>query len=202
MILATHAQSAESPAVLSGFAALSGAALPPLNLDYDSLSFGLVHLFAKNLSMSKSLGSDFYRKLPDTFTELQKRLGTISDFPACWLKAYQHNKEIPANRSFHPSETRGNPFSTYTPQQYGSFSRTSVTGGNSTYSGREGSGRSETLTADSKKKEEAKCEVKAPSPVKTSTSGMDVSWGFKLLWWKFTPPLNSCHLQHCKGKKH
>ena len=82
MILATHAQSAESPAVLSGFAALSGAPLPPLNLDYDSLSFGLVHLFAKNLSMSQSLGSDFYRKLPDTFTGLQKRLGAISDLPA------------------------------------------------------------------------------------------------------------------------
>ena len=82
MILATHAQSAESPAVLSGFAALSGAPLPPLNLDYDSLSFGLVHLFAKNLSMSKSLGCDFYRKLPDTFTGLQKRLGAVSDLPA------------------------------------------------------------------------------------------------------------------------
>ena len=90
------------------------------------------------------------------------------------VKVIKHHKEILANLSFHPSETRGNPFSSYTPQQYGSFSRTSVSGGNSTYSGREGSGRSETLTADSKKKEEVKCEVKAPSPVKTSTSGMDI----------------------------
>ena len=85
-------------------------------------------------------------------------------------------KGVPTSQhhTFYSAETRGNPFSSYTPQQYGSFSRTSVSGGNSTYSGREGSGRSETLTADSKKKEEVKCEVKAPSPVKTSTSGMDI----------------------------
>ena len=76
-MLATHAQAAESPAVASGVSALAGAPPPSLNLDFDSLSFGLVHLFAKNLPMmQKSLG-DFYRKLPDTFTGLQKRLGII-----------------------------------------------------------------------------------------------------------------------------
>ena len=76
MVLATHAQAAESSAVASGVSALAGAPPPSLNLDFDSLSFGLVHLFAKNLPMMRSLG-DFYRKLPDTFTGLQKRLGTI-----------------------------------------------------------------------------------------------------------------------------
>ena len=80
VVLATHAQSAESPAVASGVGALAGAPLPPLDLDFDSLSFGLVHLFAKNLPMMRSLG-DFYRKLPDTFIGLQKRLGTILTGP-------------------------------------------------------------------------------------------------------------------------
>ena len=75
-----------------------------------SPSFGLVHLFAKNLSMMSSWG-DFYRKLPDTFSGLQRRL-----------------------------ETRGNPFSSYTPQQYGSVSRTSVSSG-CTYSEGDGGGR-------------------------------------------------------------
>ena len=79
-----------------------------------------------------------------------------------------------------PSETRGNPFSSYTPQQYGSFSRTSVSGGNCTYSERDRSskaaGRSETLTADSKKEEEeVKAEVKASSPVRTLSTGMGVA---------------------------
>ena len=80
-----------------------------------------------------------------------------------------------------PTETRGNPFSSYTPQQYGSFSRTSVSGGNCTYSERDKSskvgGRSETLMADSRKEEEeeVKAEVKALSPVKTLSTGMAVA---------------------------
>ena len=78
-----------------------------------------------------------------------------------------------------PTETRGNPFSSYTPQQYGSFSRTSVSGGNCTYSGRDGSNKAgEMLTADSKKEEEevkfAKAEEKASSPVKTICTGRHI----------------------------
>ena len=76
-----------------------------------------------------------------------------------------------------PSETRGNPFSSYTPQQYGSVSRTSVSSGNSTYSERDGrmAGRSEALMSDSKKQSNGKAEdeVKANSPVKILSTGMD-----------------------------
>ena len=77
MVLATHAQNAESQAVAWGVGALAGAPIPPLDIKFDSLSFGLIHLFAKNLSMLRSLRGDFYRKLPDTFTGLQRRLGAI-----------------------------------------------------------------------------------------------------------------------------
>lgn len=76
MVLATHAHSVESPAVASGVKALAGIPLPLLDLDFDGLSFGLVHLLAKNVSMMRNWG-DFYRKLPDTFAGLQRRLGAI-----------------------------------------------------------------------------------------------------------------------------
>ena len=151
VVLATDTHGTDLPAAASGIRALAGAPLPPLGINFDSQSFGLVHSFAKSLPMLRQW-AHFFRKLPDTFAALQKRL-----------------------------ETRGNPFSTYTPQQYSSFSRTSIS--SSTYSGRESDRvvvRSEGIMADSKKAApDAKDADKAPSPVKILNTGMGCRIGIQ-----------------------